>query len=96
LDDLGIVAAIAWQAQEFQTRTGIRCKTISLVEEIALHCSRSTAFFRIFQEVLTNVARYANATSVYVSLKDEAGNPMLEVQDEGKGIAESDISNLKR
>lgn len=54
---------------------------------------QSTAIFRILQETLTNVARHANATRVNISLRKKAGNLILEVRDNGKGITESDISN---
>jgi signal transduction histidine kinase len=95
LDDLGLVAAIEWQAQEFQTRTGIRCKVILPVEDIALDSDRSTAIFRISQEILTNVARHSSASRVNISLREEAGNVILEAQDNGKGIAEREISSSK-
>jgi signal transduction histidine kinase len=95
LDDLGLMAAIEWQAQEFQTRTGIRCQVTLPVEDVTLDAASSTAIFRIFQEILTNVARHGSATSVSVSLKEQAGNLVLEAQDNGKGIAESEISSPK-
>jgi len=95
LDDLGLTAAIEWQAQEFQTQTGIRCKFTSSPENITLDQDRSTAIFRIFQETLTNVARHANATRVNVRLKEKADDLILKVRDNGKGITESEISNPK-
>src|SRR5258707_2583470 len=64
LDDLGLIAALEWQAQEFETRTGIRCRVTLPQEPLALDSERSTAIFRIFQESLTNVARHAHATRV--------------------------------
>lgn len=95
LDDLGLAAAIEWQTQEFRTRTGIRCEATVPPRDIALDQSRSTAIFRIFQEILTNLVRHADATSVNVSLKQETRNLILEVRDNGKGIAESEISSPK-
>ena len=50
LDDLGLIAAIEWQAQDFENRTGITCVFSSSPEEIDLDRDRSTAVFRIFQE----------------------------------------------
>jgi len=95
LDDIGLMAALEWQAQDFQTRTGIRCKFSSRVEELSLDQDRSTAVFRIFQETLTNVVRHAHATSVNISLRDNAGNLILEVRDNGKGIADGEISDAR-
>src|SRR5204862_4497706 len=66
LDDLGLTAAIDWQAREFEGRTGIKVE-LSLPEKpvVALDERRATAVFRIFQEILTNVARHAHATKVF-------------------------------
>ena len=63
LDDIGLRPAIEWQAQEFQRRTNIACEMDLGSPGIVLDRERSTAIFRIFQEVLTNVARHAGATS---------------------------------
>jgi PAS domain S-box-containing protein len=57
LDDLGLTAALEGQAQEFESRTGIRCIVVLPREQLALDSEHSTAMFRIFQESLTNVAR---------------------------------------
>jgi signal transduction histidine kinase len=89
---LGLVAALEWAAEDFQTRTGTRCQ-INLPEvDIALDPDRATALFRIFQETLTNVARHADATQVDVRLGQENGNLILEVRDNGKGIGEEQLS----
>src|SRR4051812_15958974 len=61
LDDLGLVAAIEWQAVDFQTRSGIRCTVNAKVTEPALSEEAKTALFRIFQETITNVLRHAKA-----------------------------------
>jgi len=95
LDDLGLSAAIEWQAEEFQNRTGIECKVVVNPEDIVLDQDRSTAIFRIFQEALTNVARHAEATKVDVRLRCEEDRLELVVRDNGKGIAEEKISNPK-
>ena len=95
LDDLGLTAAIEWQAEEFQTRTGIKCEITVDPEDIILDKDRSTAIFRIFQETLTNVARHAKATKVKVSLKEKAGKIELKVRDNGKGITEKQVSDPK-
>ena len=56
---------------------------------------RNTAFFRIFQETLTNIIRHAKATQVWVRLSEVAGHLVLEVKDNGRGISESEIHNTK-
>jgi PAS domain S-box-containing protein len=92
LDDLGLVAAIEWQAEEFQNRTGIVCHVTVDPHDIMVDQDRSTAIFRIFQETLTNVARHAQASKVTVSFKKKADTLILRVKDNGRGITEDQIS----
>jgi PAS domain S-box-containing protein len=86
LDDLGLEAAVEWQAQEFERRTGLRCQVRSLLPDLHLERDVSTALFRIFQEALTNVARHAAATRVDVEVRQEGGRVVLEVKDDGRGL----------
>jgi PAS domain S-box-containing protein len=95
LDDLGIAAALEWQAEEFQERTGIQCDITVKPEDISLDRNRSTTIFRIFQETLTNVVRHAAATKVRIDLKQNGIDLVLQVKDNGKGITEKQISNPK-
>jgi signal transduction histidine kinase len=95
LDDLGLVATIEWQLQEFQIRSGIEGKLINAPEETTLDADGATTVFRIFQEVLTNVARHANATKVEVVLEESAAFLTLQVQDNGRGITENEIHSSK-
>ena len=93
LDDLGLVDALEWQAQEFQTRTGIKCAFTTLPNKLTLDPSRTTALFRIFQETLTNVARHAQADLIQAALKVQNKELRLTVQDNGRGITEEEINN---
>jgi len=95
LDHLGLAAAIEWQANEFQNRTGIKCDVRARVREPLSDQNLTTTFFRIFQETLTNVIRHAGATHVTVDLKEADGHITLEVKDNGRGIARTDIFNSK-
>jgi PAS domain S-box-containing protein len=95
LDDLGLAAAIEWQAEEFQKRTGIRCKISVDPRDITLDRDRNTAIFRIFQETLTNIARHSEATEVKVNLKQRDGRIELSVRDNGRGITEEELNNPK-
>jgi signal transduction histidine kinase len=92
LDDMGLVAALEWAAEDFQTRTGTRCQINLPDVDTALDPERATALFRIFQETLTNVARHADATQVDVRLGKENGNLILEVGDNGKGISDEELT----
>ena len=95
LDDLGLAAAIEWQAREFQKRMEIECRIMFLQEDIRLCTEKATAVFRIFQEILTNVARHANANLVEIFMEEDRGNLILKVSDNGKGIKESDVTEMK-
>lgn len=83
--DLGIVAALEWQASEFAQRTGIACRT-DMIEDIALNDDQATALFRIFQEALTNIAKHANATEVVVDLRRVDAQLALSIRDNGRGM----------
>jgi two-component system sensor histidine kinase UhpB len=86
LDDLGLVAAIEWQCQDFERRSGIRCFCEASFDEIKISPSRATAAFRICQEALINVARHAKATFVRVLVKESGDDVLIEIQDNGQGI----------
>jgi signal transduction histidine kinase len=87
LDDLGLLAAIEWQAQEFEKRAGVPCFIESNLGEERLERNLTTAVFRIFQEALTNVARHAQAGRVDISLSRDTACLRLEVRDDGTGIS---------
>ena len=86
LDDLGLVAALDWQLQEFQERSGLECQFNSTLETVQLNPDQSIAVFRVAQESLTNIARHARASRVTVSLTEELGCLVLQIQDDGKGF----------
>jgi two-component system sensor histidine kinase UhpB len=91
LDDLGLVAALEWQADEFQNRTGIKYHITVDPDDITVEQEQSTAIFRIFQETLTNVARHSGASRITVSLKMKKSRLNLMVKDNGKGITKKQI-----
>lgn len=95
LDDLGLAAAVEWQAQEFEQRTGIHCVLCATVDDGALDPLMSTAVFRIFQESLTNIARHSRASRVAVTLKRLDSDLILEVHDDGIGIAPANASSVR-
>jgi signal transduction histidine kinase len=86
LDNMGLVAAISWQTTEFQKRTGVRCRTRLPPEASVYDQDLSTTLFRIYQELLTNVARHAHATRIDVELAHADGRLVLDVADNGVGM----------
>ncbi len=86
LDDLGLADALAWQSREFEKRYGISTGFSTNVEETKLSKELSTAFFRIYQEALTNVARHAHASRVVASFVRSGENFILKIADNGIGF----------
>jgi PAS domain S-box-containing protein len=95
LDEIGLEAAVEWQAREFQNRTGIVCNTTIRPRSMALNPEQSTALFRILQEILTNVARHAQATNVDIRLEQSGEQVSLQVGDNGRGISGVEQSGPK-
>jgi PAS domain S-box-containing protein len=95
LDDLGLSAALEWQSQQFEQRTGIRCGLRASVGHDVIDPLVSTAMFRIFQEALTNVARHSRASHVMATLEHRGTDLVLEVHDDGVGITREDASTIR-
>ena len=93
LDRLGLVAAIEWQAAEFERRTGVRCKVTCHGECPPFDRLQSTEIFRIVQETLSNVSRHAAAASVKVTMTSLADRVVLRVSDNGRGIPQDAIDS---
>ncbi|MBI2884292.1 MAG: PAS domain S-box protein [Candidatus Methylomirabilis oxyfera] len=88
LEDLGLLAALEQQAQEFTTQTGIACRFTSPIQTLTLDPARSTVLFRICQEILGHVARCARATMVRIGLEQQGARLILTVESRGTGITE--------
>lgn len=92
LDDLGLLAALEWQSEEFQRRSGTRVVFVNNAGDIPMTSKASTALFRIYQEVLTNIARHANATQVETLLESDDKNVYFSIRDNGTGF---DVNAIK-
>ncbi len=93
LDDLGLEAALEWQLKRFGEMSGVEYRFRSELDEDArrrIDKDLSTAFFRIAQEALTNVARHAEARRVELRLSGGDGWLEMEVRDDGRGISEAE------
>jgi PAS domain S-box-containing protein len=87
LDDLGLLPAAEWLAQNFSERTGIPCEFACNVSELSLESEQATAVFRMLQESLTNAARHSHATQVEVNIFREGNDVTLTVRDNGMGFS---------
>ncbi len=93
--DLGLVAAIEWQVQEFRRRTGIAC-TLKLGDEhITLDNERATAVFRIVQESLTNIFRHAGASKVQLTMGLNRDMLQVQVTDNGGGMSKEALKKAR-
>lgn len=87
LDDLGLPAALNWQAREFEHTSGVRCHLSLRTGDATPNRDLATALFRIFQEALTNVARHAQARAVRAALVATRREWVLKITDNGRGIS---------
>jgi len=94
LDDLGLVDALEWLTADFENRSGITC-VFEHAQVPVLNETVSTAAYRICQEALTNVARYAEAGRVSVVLKADKNILNLSVRDDGRGFDTEGLSEFE-
>ena len=95
LDDLGLVSAIEWLAEEFEKRTGIQCSVIKAARGIELEIERSIALYRIVQEALTNAAKHSEATKITIRMVRDDDSIKLEISDNGKGITDEELLKVQ-
>lgn len=93
LDRLGLHAAIEWRASEFERRSGVRCRVLTSGTPPTLDALQSTELFRVFEEVLTNVGRHAQATRVRITMRRERDKFALHVYDNGQGIPQDAVDS---
>ena len=93
LDDLGLPAAVEWQAGDFQKRSGIRCHATIRCDNDSIDRELATALFRILREMLTNIARHAKATTSRILLSKNEKELCLEVTDNGIGITQWQVDD---
>ncbi|HKE39002.1 MAG TPA: PAS domain S-box protein [Casimicrobiaceae bacterium] len=92
LDDLGLVAALRWQASAHQKSAKARVHLDLPDAPMVVDPERALALFRIFQETLTNVSRHAKASNIWVRLDERNGAYVLTVRDDGIGISREDAT----
>jgi signal transduction histidine kinase len=94
LDNLGLSAALDWQVNEVCNRAGLACE-LNLDEEPAaeLPPEVSITLYRIVQEALTNVVKYAKAKHVWVDLVRSGSGISLTLRDDGVGVSDEALSN---
>jgi signal transduction histidine kinase len=89
LDDLGLVAALEWQAREAGKRAGIPIQVVAREADGELPESHRTCIYRVAQEALRNSVRHAGASHISVRLERTAAGIALRVEDDGRGFRPS-------
>jgi signal transduction histidine kinase len=84
LSNLGLVAALEIQAREFKQRS--EADVITELSPVVLPESAQITVFRLVQEALTNIAKYASASEVRLSMSAADGQVHVSVQDNGQGF----------
>lgn len=93
LDDLGLVAALEWQTEDFQKRFNITSSFFCNDSNVEMNKDKATAIFRIYQESLTNVLRHSKATKLNTHMEFDGKNLMLKIVDNGIGFNVNDIKS---
>ena len=86
LDDLGLAAALEWQANQVSRSTGVRIKIVADALPDELPEEHKISVFRIVQEALNNVCRHARANSVEIALVAIDGHISVMIRDDGRGF----------
>lgn len=86
LDDLGLIATLEWHSEDVKKRTGIDVNFTSSIDGIYIPVATATEIFRIYQEIITNAVRHANASQIISSLQFKDDQLILQVADNGRGM----------
>lgn len=87
--DLGLIAAIEWQVEGFERRTGIACELNLCNVRIKLHDAQILTLFRVLQEALLNAHRHAQASKIIIALRANDSRLFIDVTDNGIGMTAS-------
>jgi signal transduction histidine kinase len=93
LDDFGLLPALEWQAREIGKRTGLRVQVASEMPG-ELPEEHKTCVYRVVQEALNNCAQHAQASALQVSVRHQAGQIVVTVQDDGSGFDPNRVRGL--
>ena len=89
--DQGLVAAVQWLASDFERRTGVPTRVQVSRETLAVSKAIQLVAYRTTQEALTNISKYANASSVRIEMSDAEGVLTLEIADKGRGLDRQEL-----
>ncbi|MPM49024.1 Sensor histidine kinase ComP [bioreactor metagenome] len=90
LSNLGLIASLEILTREFAERSKINVETS--LEPVQLSESSQLTVYRLVQESLTNIGKYAGATRVLITLHEYPSHITVQVRDDGAGFNTRDIS----
>ena len=94
LDDLGIIATLSWFCRRFQTiYSGIKVEEAVTIREEEVPEHLKISLFRIAQEAMNNISKYARADSVHLGLQKGDGTIELRISDNGEGFDLESLSS---
>jgi PAS domain S-box-containing protein len=95
LDENGLSSALAWYAQGFAERTGIKIE-LQISEDFGrLPSELELVVFRLIQECLTNIHRHAGCTSALIQLGRRENSLHLLIRDDGKGMTVEKLTEIQ-
>lgn len=94
LDNLGLSAALDWQVREICDRAGLACRIEAPPDDSRIPPQAAIALYRILQEALTNIVKYAQARTVTIDLGVTDTDITMLIEDDGIGIPEDAQNNL--
>ena len=86
IENYGLIDALEWQGRQFTTNTNIPLAFNCIETEIKVDDAIATCIYRVFQESLTNITRYANAQHVIAFLNSTRTTIELSIEDDGTGF----------
>jgi signal transduction histidine kinase len=95
LDEYGLGAALEWASAEFSNRTGLKYRIKTPQKELLLSPHGMTELYRMFQEILCNIEKHAQAEHVEIELRQEPSHLVLRVSDDGKEMTQEQIVSSK-
>jgi two-component system, NarL family, sensor kinase len=94
LDDMGLIPAISWYAEDFAQQRGIRVELNTPPRPNRLPREIETVLFRAVQEGLSNIYQHSGSPVARVRVAIDAGQVTLQISDEGHGIPPETVSKL--
>jgi signal transduction histidine kinase len=95
LDDFSLLEALKWHGKQFSANTGILLEIESNENDFKVKEEIATCIYRIFQEALTNVSRYARAKKVLTTIQLSKDSISVTVEDDGVGFDQSQMQTKK-